>query len=701
MEGTLEEAKTCVPVNEDDSDSGSVFTKEAKIRTQCERVRKIKKEMLEASQLDKELLLLDELRRNLQRTKKKMDSSKPFYLQSRHHLENLCKRRSIFFPSFEIYGSVAGLYDYGPSGCAIKRELEAHWHRFFVIEDDLLEIDATCLTPHHVLKASGHVDRFCDIMVADTQTGECFRADKLVEDFIDNLLKTKTSMTETTIDYYKAIQRQCGGYSISQLAEVIEKEGIKSPITQNTFSTPFPFNLMFQTVYGPKQDKDQNNIVYLRPETAQGIFVNFKRFLEYNGGKLPFGVAQKGLGFRNEISPRNALLRVREFNMAEIEYFIDPLVKTHPKFDTISHLVLPLFSKYDQTTNGQLQNTLTLKEAVKNQLIGSECLAYFMAKAYLFVLECGILPTAIRLRQHLDSEKAHYASDCWDVDIETSYGWIECIGIADRSAYDLVQHATASKTPLVATRRYAEAQTVTKTSISFNHALLGQTFKKEARNVINTFEKMPSSELIKIKKQLEKEGYYELCFQDNGKVNITPEMVLFEETQKKIYEESFVPNVIEPSFGIGRLLYCILEHSFSFRSSQLDRSYLKLPLVLAPVKCSILSISQKTDFNHLVDHVSRLLKKNAISSKIDISSATIGKRYSRTDEIGIFFAVTIDFQSLKDNTVTLRHRDTMEQIRLPIDEVPIIIKDHLNQTCTWKETTQKYPIFVEQNLQEA
>uniref|UniRef100_A0A8C9H1A1 Glycine--tRNA ligase, mitochondrial 1-like n=1 Tax=Piliocolobus tephrosceles TaxID=591936 RepID=A0A8C9H1A1_9PRIM len=399
-------------------------------------------------------------------------------VENRLNLESLVKRRLFYMNAFEIYGGVSGLYDFGPSGCLLKSELENMWRYHFIFYDEMLEIKSTCITPYNVLKTSGHVDRFTDLMVRDIITKDCYRADKYLSEWLTNKLETikkkKNSNSnsnnnnnnnnqlkkEDTTDVQTCknnklkdndnkdliydeiakinlILKRIDGLGEDEMKTIIKEYNIKSP-ENNPLSDPFPFNLMFQTKIGPKNISDKlstctessekdvtedgvseksttttgtnftkddksdkthdalpklrrTDIVFLRPETAQGIFVNFRKLLEYNGGKMPFAGAQIGLGFRNEISPRNGLLRVREFEMAEIEYFVNPDKKTHDKFYLYKHLMLPLYPRNNQTTvDGSVIKNITLEEAVERKIIGNEVLAYFLGRTYIFLLKCGI-----------------------------------------------------------------------------------------------------------------------------------------------------------------------------------------------------------------------------------------------------------------------------------------------------------------------
>ena len=250
---------------------------------------------------------------------------------------------------------------------------------------------------------------------------------------------------------------------------------IKDPDTGNPLTPAVPFNLMFDTQIGPTGLFKG----YLRPETAQGIFINFRRLIEFNNGRMPFAAAHVGLGFRNEISPRQGLLRVREFTMAEIEHFVDPQDKTHPKFMTVADVELPLWSAQAQDNAERDPVMMRMGDAVANGIVGNETVGYFVARTFLFLTSIGIRTSAIRFRQHRSNEMAHYANDCWDAEVETSYGWVEIAGHADRSAFDLTKHMEKTRVELQASRRLPEEITVTKTKEQLNKKVIGKTFKKD------------------------------------------------------------------------------------------------------------------------------------------------------------------------------------------------------------------------------
>ena len=252
---------------------------------------------------------------------------------SRVPCEDLLKRKFFYAPSFDIYGGCAGFYDFGPLGSALKANVEDLWRKHFILEEDMLETTCTCITTETVLQTSGHVAKFADYMVKDVKNGNCYRADKLIGDHIDKLLASKGGkMKPEEKARLQMVAADCENYSPEQLNECIKNEKVRAPDTGNELSEAVPFNLMFSTDIGPTGHLHG----YLRPETAQGIFLNFRKLNEFNNGRMPFAGAQIGLGFRNEISPKQGLLRVREFQMAEIEHFVDPEDKSHKKFRTVA-----------------------------------------------------------------------------------------------------------------------------------------------------------------------------------------------------------------------------------------------------------------------------------------------------------------------------------------------------------------------------
>ncbi len=265
---------------------------------------------------------------------------------------------------------------------------------------------------------------------------------------------------------------------------------------------PVQFNLMFDSSIGPTGKQKG----YLRPETAQGHFLNFARLLDFNNNKLPFASAQIGRSFRNEISPRSGLIRVREFTMAEIEHYVDPLDKSHERFHEAKGIKLRFLPKDVQSQGKTDLIEKSVGEAVGEDIVNNQTLGYFLARVYLFLVKIGIDPERLRFRQHMENEMAHYASDCWDAEILTSYGWIECVGCADRSAYDLTVHAKKTGAPLVARVALPEPIITEKEVVTFDKKVLGKTFQKDSEALRTHVTELPDEELVTIKDALKTNG---------------------------------------------------------------------------------------------------------------------------------------------------------------------------------------------------
>ncbi|KAF6198486.1 hypothetical protein GE061_008234 [Apolygus lucorum] len=602
----------------------------------------------------------------------------------RAKMEDLLKRRFFYDQSFAIYGGITGQFDYGPMGCALKANMLNVWRSFFIIEEGMSEVDCSVLTPEPVLKASGHVERFADLMVKDLKTGECFRLDHLIKSALEKLAAakdTKADLKEKIAD----IVVKLDGMTKDEMGAILKDFNIKSPLTGNDLTEPIEFNLMFSTHIGP------TGLIkgFLRPETAQGIFVNFKRLLEFNQGKLPFAAAQIGNAFRNEISPRSGLLRVREFTMAEIEHFCNPNDKSHPKFSDVANTEITLYSACDQM-DGKPAKITTIGEAVSTKLVDNETLGYYMARIQAYLLLVGLAKDKVRFRQHMAQEMAHYACDCWDAEALTSYGWVECVGCADRSAFDLTQHTKATGIKLSAEKTLPAPKTITVTEPQINKGIVGKIFKKDAKAVTEALSKLSLDDLNSMSDSLNATGKYDLS-EGGSTYSITKDMVTVKTLDKTVHVEEFTPSVVEPSFGVGRVMYALLEHNFRTRESDEQRTYLTIPPCVAPLKCAIFPLSSNANFQPFIKQLSAEFRKVDISHRIDDSSGSIGRRYARTDEIAVPFGVTIDFDTITDSTATLRERDSMEQIRLPLSDIPDLVRDLSSGRKTWSEAKEKFP----------
>lgn len=611
----------------------------------------------------------------------------------RTRIEELLKKRFFFAPAFSIYGGVAGLYDYGPPGCALQANILALWRNHFILEESMLELDTTILTPHDVLKTSGHVDRFTDYMVKDAVTGDFYRADHLLEARLERLAEDPKTTAELRAEI-EGILAQIDGYGEADLQAFIHRFGLKSDLG-NELTPVVKFNLMFGSDIGP------TGLIkgFMRPETAQGQFVNFKRLLECNNERMPFASAQIGKSFRNEISPRAGLLRVREFTMAEIEHYVHPERKEHARFGEVRDLVLSFLPRAVQLEGASTPVRVTVGEAVASGMVNNETLGYFLARTALFLWKIGIKPDLVRFRQHLPNEMAHYASDCWDAEIRSSYGWVECVGCADRAAYDLSMHSKTTGERLVAREKLPEPRQMTSRKLQVNKKEIGIAFKKDAKAIVDALEAMSLGDAEElVADRTAASGNVKLHLKGNNTFELSPAMVELKEVTETVHVIEYIPSVIEPSFGIGRILYSLLEHSYYQRDGDEQRAVFAFPPVIAPVKCLVAPLSQQDVFRPFTADLLKQLRRRGVSSQIDDSGASIGKRYARNDEVGIPFGVTVDFQTVKDASVTIRERDSTQQVRMPLADVADTIYDLVEGHLAWAELVAKHGLFTGQDI---
>ena len=527
-------------------------------------------------------------------------------------LDSLLRRRLFYTPSFEIYHGPAGLYDYGPPGCSLQANIIDLWRKHFVLEEDMMEVDCTMLTPHEVLKTSGHVDKFADWMCKDPKSGDMFRADHLVEEALEARLKgdkeargvkvedqneeangkkkkkrikdlEAVKLEDTLIKEYEEVlakvkipvlrqrgrstdsQAQIDNYDGTELGMLIKRFNIKSPTTGGDVLPPVAFNLMFQTSIGPSS----NSPGYLRPETAQGQFLTFHKLLEFNQQSMPFAAASIGKCFRNEISPRSGLLRVREFMLAEIEHFVDPEGgKRHNRFTEVQDVQLTLLNRTVQLEGRTDVEKMAIGQAVASGLVNNETLGYFLARIQQFLQKLGVDQSKVRFRQHMANEMAHYAADCWDAELLTSYGWIECVGCADRSAFDLTVHAKKTGAPLVVRETRSEPLRTEEWQVDLDKKKSGPRFKKDGKAVEATIEALSQGQREVLAGKLQRDGKIEVEVPGvgNGTVELEKDLVEIVKRTRVDNVREYTPNVIEPSFGIGRILYSLIEHVYWTRS---------------------------------------------------------------------------------------------------------------------------------------
>lgn len=639
-----------------------------------------------------------------------------------------------YTPSFEVYGGVSGLFDYGPPGCALQHAVVDIWRKHFILEEQMFELDCSALTPHAVLETSGHVDKFTDAMCMDPKSGEKFRADHFIKQTLKHRLRSNELayrpgdaspeealrlkglpvylLPDALVREYEAILAKIDQYGRQELGELIQKYNLKNPATGMLPSPTVDVNLMFNTNFGPGR-------AFLRPETAQGQFLNFSKLLDFNHQHMPFASASIGKSYRNEISPKAGLLRVREFLMAEIEHYVDPEGgKKHRRFGEVKDINLALLDRETQLSGSTDVRKVTVGQAVADGTVDNETLGYFLARIYLFLKKIGIDETKIRFRQHMANEMAHYAADCWDAELLTSYGWIECVGCADRSAYDLSVHAKRTGASLVVREILPEPIKVTEWEIHLHRKIFGPMFKKTARFVGAALAATTQSEREELARTLDRKGSFVMMVagldkdkvpipdevdMGYGKVYIPEEAVTIKQRTRKETVREYVPSVIEPSFGIGRILYALIEHSHWVRtgkagSSDEVRNVLSFLPLVAPTKVVIIPLSHHDFFQPFCDRMSQKLRNMGISHRIDDTRGSIGRRYSRNDEIGTPLGVTIDFHSLDDKTVTLRDRDSAKQVRGDEDQVLAAICSVVDGSKTWEDIEAELPPFVGQTV---
>ncbi|MFY9540203.1 MAG: glycine--tRNA ligase [Methanosarcina flavescens] len=572
----------------------------------------------------------------------------------------LAKRRGFLWNSFELYGGSRGFYDYGPLGSALKRRIEQIWREFYVIQEGFMEIECPTIGIEEVFIASGHVGGFSDPLCECMNCKEAFRADHLVED----------------------VTVAAGTLSAEDLTKVIREKGITCPECGGEFGEAYEFNLMFKTTIGPGTGRQG----FLRPETAQGMFVDFQRLSRFYRDKLPFGAVQIGKSYRNEIAPRQGVIRLREFTQAECEIFVDPRNKKHPNFERFADKELVLYSQKGQVKGESFR--MTVRDAVKTGVIAHEVLGYNIALTNEFLTKVGIDPAKLRFRQHLTDEMAHYAVDCWDAEIETDrFGWVEIVGIADRADYDLKAHARVSKTELYVYVEYEEPKMVTRFTVKPNMGKLGPVFKGKAKAVADALRQLSEEELSKDEIKVTVDG---------EELTVSSDAVDFAEETVKVSGENVIPHVIEPSYGIDRIFYGIMEHAYddenvaqkaaesglkgteeAGKESEAEgeeetRLVMHFASGVAPIQVAVLPLLTREELaDPAKDIIARLREKNLLVNYDD--SGTIGRRYRRNDEIGTPYCVTVDYDTLGDGTVTIRDRDSMRQIRAPITGIENVL----------------------------
>lgn len=545
-------------------------------------------------------------------------------------LTGMLKRRGIILPAFEIHGGAKGLYDFGPVGGRLRNKVNQAWLNHWISMGNIVELSCPTITPYAVLEASGHVGEFSDFMTNCNSCEEASRADTILEPHHPNPDSlTKSDLQQLLSDF----NPQCPACGASDWSPIVAQ------------------NLMFNTTIGAGKSGRPG---FLRPETAQGMFTSFSSLYRHNRERLPFGAVQVGKGYRNEISPRQGMIRLREFNMAELEYFIDPEVNPEHDFSPWSSIKMNLLSE----TDGEI--TMSITDAVAKGIIRHPTVGMFMAKTFDFLTNIGIDSSKLRFRQHQSDEMAHYASDCWDVEILGSYGWVECVGIAHRGCYDLEAHEKATGKTLRARREFAQPKIVEIDGWTTDGATAGPAFRALAGAVKKAVEQLSSN----------CEFPTQVTLENSESVTVDLAHVKRVQRTETISGEWYIPHVVEPAFGIDRIIWHLLDHAYD-ESGKDGEEYVTLRLSgsIAPVDYCVFPLFEKDGMGKLAKNIHRSLCSKLGTVSIYDASGSIGRRYARADEIGVPICITVDHQSLQDNTVTLRDRDSGKQSRISISEL--------------------------------
>ncbi|MHA1727318.1 MAG: glycine--tRNA ligase [Promethearchaeota archaeon] len=486
-------------------------------------------------------------------------------------------RGFLWGPSPEIYNAIKGSYEFGPLGKLMKNNIENYLRKTFR-KNGFWEVQCPLIGPQIVWKASGHAERFFDYITQCTnpKCGNIFRVEHLLESMGYDL--TNIKMTD--------------------FQNIIKRDAIKCPECESNLGPIKEQNLMVTSQLGFPSSK-----YILRPETATTTYLTFQRLYNFFRTKMPIFVFQMGYAFRNEISPRNMLLRTREFEQCEGQLFIKPEQEMEfEPFDEIKEQSFKLWSAETQERGEKNLMEITLGETIDKKILQKPAYAWLLYLAYDLVRGLGIPEKNMRLRQHKSDERAHYAHDAWDLEVNSKiYGWTEVCGIHDRGNYDLGRHQEYSKKKL----------------------------------------RVPG----------EKKG------------------------------EKIVPNILEIAFGVGRLFFFTLELGFRFEE---ERNILDLPLEITPVPFAVFPLMKKQELRPIAKNIFETLTDNNIGAVYD-ESGTIGKRYRRTEEIGVRFVYTIDYESIEDKTVTIRNIEDMTQKRVNIDDLVTLSQKLIQRKLTFTD----------------
>ncbi len=501
---------------------------------------------------------------------------------------DVCLRRAIVYPTAEIYGGSSGFFEMGPIGFRIAQRIKDFWRETFVRDTaNVHEVSGRTILPKRVLEASGHVGGFTDPLIQCKKCKSMFRVDQL--------------LSEVAASSFE-------GLELVEYDAAVKEHNIQcSRCKSQNWEPARAFNLMFSTEIGAAGGQTG----LLRPETAQNMFTAFRRITHAMRCKLPFGIAQIGTSYRNEIAPRHFMLRSREFTQMEVEMFAAPdEMNSFPQFTEVASTELPIITREMQDKGETTPVLMTAEQAVTDGIVPNEVMAYFLALEAEMLHAFGVKQDAFWFRHMLPEETPHYSGGNFDLEIRADHGVVEMAGNAYRQAYDLTKHAKGSNTKL----------------------------------------------------------------------------------QIRHNDQNIVPHVVEPSIGVERTLYTVLESNY--REGDRDWAWFAFPPVIAPYDIAVFPLRRKDEQIGLAMEIAEDLHQQGLETLYD-ETGQIGKRYARADEIGVPFCMTIDPDSDANGTVTIRDRDTMHQIRLPISEVNEVMERLLTEEA-FADLEKEYPISKSQ-----
>jgi glycyl-tRNA synthetase len=566
-------------------------------------------------------------------------------------INELARRRGFYWNSYEIYGGSGGFVTYGPLGTRLKQNIENKLRELFVKQTGILEMESSVITPGKVFEASGHVDHFKEPMIECLKCNKRFRADHLLE------------------EYAKISSADAEKMTLDEVQATIEKNGITCPDCGGGFRVPQQFLTMFITTIGPYTGATG----YGRPEAAQGIFVEFNRLYSAARERLPFGVIQIGHALRNEISPRQGLIRLREFTICDLEFFFDPEEPCCHLLKEVESEVLPILLGETRLKNSEQTISLTIREALDKKIIRSEWQAFFMAMAKKLLTEIGVPVDKQRFIEKLPWEKAHYSSQSFDQEVLLDrYGWTEVSGHAYRTDFDLTCHMKASGVDMRVFKEYEKPVETEQLAVKPNMGKMGPAFKKDAGKVSELLSKADPEAVAAAFK---KDGFY---IMENYRV--LPEHVQIATQKAVVRGRRFVPHVVEPSFGSDRLFYVALEYAYGLKE---DRVVMSFPRSIAPAQVGVYPLMGKDGLAEKAQEIQKQLTTEGFSVELD-ESGSIGRRYARADEAGIQLGITVDYDSLSKDTVTIRDRDSWRQVRSEIKALPELLHKYFQRKINFE-----------------